>query len=304
MAVMKTAISWTDSTWNPTTGCTKVSDGCLHCYAEALTNRLWGGGFDQVKLHPKRLRQVHGFQPIKEGDRIRPRMVFVNSMSDLMHKDIPDSFRDDVFAAMELQPQTVFQVLTKRAMTLGRYIGKRFDRGRKVPPHIWLGVSVENNTVKQRLDVLRRMKHEVGEFTAFISVEPLVGPVDQHRYDGIDWVLIGGESGGQARPMDIAWARTARDEARRVGAAVWFKQFGTWRNNPLYQQANGRTHMERVHHAIRAGEKAAEIGIEGNKPKVLGEKGGATLDGEVLHELPPAYQVVQQLIDLQAARLV
>lgn len=293
MVSMHTHISWCDSTWNPTTGCTKVSAGCDHCYAEALTNRLWGGDFGTVKLHPDRLAKVSSFTP-KPGDdgRLVPRMVFINSMSDIFHDDIPDAFRDRVFDSMATMPDTVMQLLTKRPMTMRRYIADRFPAG--VPDHLWLGVSVEDNRVRGRIDTLRRLKDQVGPFTAFLSVEPLIGPTDRHDYAGIDWVLIGGESGHGARFMNVDWARTSRDQARHVNAAIWFKQFGSWPSNPLYAKANGPTHTDRIRQAIRAGERQAWYVPNGKGGQSLqGEKGGATLDGEVLHGLPPSFGIIQ-----------
>jgi protein gp37 len=301
VATLKTHISWTHSTWNPTTGCTKMSAGCDFCYAEALTIRLWGGNFDQVKTHPDRLGQARKFTPLQVAGELVPRMVFVNSMSDLMHKDIPDGFRDQVFDAIEATPFTVYQVLTKRPMTLLRYIEGRY-KASGVPANLWLGTSVEDNRVKGRIDFLRRLKDSVGAFTAFLSVEPLIGVPDEHDYTGIDQVLIGGESGPKARDMPLAAPRTSRDLARAAGAAVWFKQFGQWRNNPYYQATNGPTHLERVRQAIAAGEREARIETDDRgRSKILGEKGGATLDGEVLHELPPAYARLQLELRRQAA---
>lgn len=302
MTVMKTKISWTDSTFNPTTGCTKVSAGCINCYAESLTRRLMGLNFDVVRLHPNRLKQVHGFQPIGKGDELRPRMVFVNSMSDLMHADIPDEFRDQVFDALE-DPGvrfTIFQVLTKRAMTLRKYIAKRYAH-RRVPPNIWLGVSAENDVVRSRIGVLQQLKDIIGEFTAFVSAEPLIGPIVKTSYEEIDWVLIGGESEqnglDKLQVMDLRYAQQARDKARQAGAAVWFKQFGHWVNNPLYHRAgfhgHKMKHIDRVRWAIEHGEKEASIVKKDGREIVTGEKGGATLDGEVLHELPFSYFAIQ-----------
>lgn len=299
MTVLETGISWTDSTWNPTTGCTKVSAGCQFCYAEALTNRLWGGNFEQVRTHAGRLGDVRKFLPLESGARggtRRPRRVFVNSMSDLMHKDIPDSFRDNVFDAMATMPDTIFQILTKRPMTLRRYIERRFA-GRAVPDNLWLGVSVEDNAVADRIGFLRAMKDRLGDFTAFLSVEPLIGPCDRHDYTGIDQVLIGGESGPNARDMLIEWPRTSRDLARRAGAAVWFKQFGTWRNNPLYASSNAPTHFGRIRSAIERGERAVRIEIVNGREKIIGEKGGATLDGELIHEHPPAFRMIERRLN-------
>lgn len=296
MGVLKTHISWTDSTWNPTTGCTKITSGCAYCYAEAITNRLHGGDFGTVKMHPERLRQVEAFKPLVEDDGTtrRPRMVFVNSMSDLMHEAIPDGFRDQVFDRMELMRETIFQVLTKREAILARYITTRY-KGRGVPRNLWLGASVENNRVRRRIDALRNIKDQVGEFTAFLSVEPLLGFPDKHDYRGIEWVLIGGESGHKARPMAVDWARLARDRAHGVGAAVWMKQFGTWPNNPLYRRDGGMRHLDAVKEAIAAGEKQAWIVTDPKtgRLRIKGEKGGATLDGQVLHELPPTWHAIK-----------
>ena len=290
MAVMKTHISWTDSTWNPTVGCTKISAGCDNCYAEAIVNR-YGGDFSKIIEHPRRLQHVKQFQPIPDGPGFRPRLVFVNSMSDLLHEDISESFRDLVFNAIDEHRQTVFQVLTKRASGLHSYIRHRYTKA-GVPPHLWLGVSVEDDVVKGRIRILRKLKEKVGSFTAFLSIEPLIGPIPSHDYTAIDWVLIGGESmqRGRWRPMEVAWARSARDKAREVGAAIWFKQFGMWPNNPLFQQAPGDLKFHaKIAWAIAHGEREARLEWNNGKVGVVGEKGGATLDGEVLHELPKSY---------------
>ena len=225
-----------------------------------------------------------------DGTTPIPRMVFVNSMSDLLHEDIPVAFRDQVFQAMEGAPNTIFQVLTKRDQGLFEYAGARYA-GRGVPLNIWLGCSVENNRVAGRVDTLRRLKDRVGDFTAFLSVEPLLEVADTHDYRGIDWVLIGGESGHKARPMPTAAPTMARDLARSAGAAIWMKQFGTWPNNPLYRADAGATHLERVRAAIDDGERLAWIANDPKtgRPRIEGEKGGATLRGEILHELPPSW---------------
>ncbi len=297
MATLKTHISWTDSTWNPTTGCTKVSAGCDHCYAEAMTNRLFGGGFETVRTHPDRLGQVSKFTPLRDDDGgLRPRLVFVNSMSDLFHDQIPDAFRDRTFAAIEATPWTIYQVLTKRPMTLRRYAEARWQAA-GVPANVWLGVSVEDNRVRGRIDQLRRLKDSVGPFTAFLSVEPLIGPCDQHDYRDIEQVLIGGESGPKARLLALEWARLARDRGRDADAALWFKQWGTWRSNPLYRAASSARHLDRVRHAIAAGERLAAIDTDRHgRPRVTGEKGGATLDGEVLHDHPPHFHRLTWLL--------
>ena len=288
MTVQSTHISWTDSSWNPTVGCDKVGPECDNCYAELIANRLMGGF--HLRLHPDRLAQAARFRPIATAAGPRPRMVFVNSMSDLFHPDIPVAFLDRVFEGMEANPAAVFQILTKRAPGMRRYIVGRYA-ATGVPDHIWLGVSTGHDPSRGRLDQLRRLKDAVGEFCAFVSVEPLIGAVEKHDYRGLDWVLIGGESGPKARPMDIDWARHSRDAAAQASAAIWFKQFGTWPNNPLYRAApDALPHIVRVHHAIMHGEHEARIVTgRGGRHKVVGEKGGATLDGEVLHGRPAAY---------------
>lgn len=299
MASLKTKISWTTGTWNPTTGCTKASPGCDHCYAEKLYHRLHGDDFSQVQEHPDRLDQLAAFKPHKGADgRLTPPLVFVNSMSDLMHRAISRAFVHRTFDKMEAHPLTICQVLTKRPMTLRAVIEERY-KTKGVPANIWLGVSVEDNRVRGRIDDLRRLKDSVGDFTAFLSVEPLIGRPDKHDYTSIDQVLIGGESGPNARDMPVDDARCSRDRAGEAGAAIWFKQFGKWSNNPLYRASMASKHIDRVRDAIDAGEQKAEIverttkaadGKPGRKYlAVEGEKGGATLDGRVHHEYPPAY---------------
>jgi protein gp37 len=274
------------------TGCTKVSPGCDNCYAEAMAERLWGGrAFTDIRVHPERLDQVRKFKPIEDADgSLRPRLVFVNSMSDIFHEEVPDAFRDQVFDAIEDNPLTVFQCLTKRAHTMRAYIGARF-KGRSVPDNIWLGPSVEDNRVKGRLRITRALKDEVGDFTAFASVEPIIGPCDALDFTRIDWVLTGGESGWRARPMQLEWLRQAHHGARAARATIHFKQFGHARNNPLV------TALKRDHgySLQRAFAEACSSGLE----KEPGEKGGATLDGEVLHEKPPAYYRIKDRLNQQ-----
>ena len=178
-----------------------------------MAKRLWKGRpFSEVRTHPERLDDAKRFRAIKhKAGELRMRRVFVNSMSDLMHEDIPDEFRYFVFHRMEEQREAIFQILTKRPITLARYIDRRYPKQR-VPFNIWLGVSCEDNRVKQRLRMLRMLKAD-HDFTAFVSVEPLIGPVTEHDYAGLDWILIGGESrqGKDLQLMDVVWARDARD---------------------------------------------------------------------------------------------
>jgi protein gp37 len=214
-----TPIEWTDATWNPVTGCTKISPGCANCYAERLAERFRGtvghpfaSGFDLV-LRPERLDQ-----PLRWR---RPRMIFVNSMSDLFHKHVPSAFVDRVFDTMEQADWHVYQILTKRSSRMRDYVRERY--GGSLPPnHVWLGVSVEDNARLSRVEHLRNTPAAV----RFISLEPLIGPVDALKLDGISWVIVGGESGPRARPMNPDWARTVRDRCVTASVPFFFKQWG------------------------------------------------------------------------------
>lgn len=209
---MGTIISWTDYTWNPVTGCSRISEGCRNCYAERLSLKFghtklpWTAANSKanVTVHPERFFKLKTF---KSGSR-----VFVNSMSDLMHKEVPDDFIVKVFEAMNSRIDLVFQILTKRPERLP---------GLKVnwSDNIWMGTSVEDNRVASRLEPLR----ECGAAVKFISAEPLINSLDC-AFEGIDWVIVGGESGPGYRPMDHAWARTVRDSCIDSGTAFFFKQ--------------------------------------------------------------------------------
>ena len=218
----KTSIEWTNATWNPVTGCTKISAGCDKCYAERFAERFRGvpghpfeSGFD-LTLRPERLDQ-----PLKWR---RPQMVFVNSMSDLFHKEVPFSFIDAVFDTMLRADWHTFQVLTKRSSILRRYVNSRFQ-DRAVPDHIWLGVSVEDGQRKSRIQHLRETRAGV----RFLSIEPLIGPIGKLDLTGIHWVIVGGESGPRYRPMEINWAREVRDQCKEAGVPFFFKQWGGFR---------------------------------------------------------------------------
>jgi protein gp37 len=213
------AIEWTDATWNPVTGCTKISRGCDNCYAERFAERFRGvaghpftTGFD-LTLRPERLGQPLAWP--------RPRMIFVNSMSDLFHKEIPRSFVDKVFDTMERASWHTFQVLTKRSSLMRDYLRGRYGIGRG-PLHIWCGVSVEDGRAKSRVAHLR----SAPAGTRFLSIEPLLGPIGSIEFDDIDWVIAGGESGPGARPIKIEWVRELRDQCRKQGVAFFFKQWG------------------------------------------------------------------------------
>jgi three-Cys-motif partner protein len=213
------AIEWTDATWNPVTGCTKVSDGCAHCYAERLAERFRGiqghpyeQGFD-LRLWPERLAQ-----PLRWKS---PRRIFVNSMSDLFHHEIPRAFLDHVFRVMETADWHIYQVLTKRSSLMRDLVNERYH-GTSAPAHIWLGVSVENRAALTRVRHLQQTAAGV----RFISAEPLLGPLEELDLNGIHWVIVGGESGPDFRPMDGEWARAIRDQCLEAGVAFFFKQWG------------------------------------------------------------------------------
>ncbi len=218
----KSAIEWTDSTWNPVTGCNKVSPGCTNCYAETFAER-WRGipghpyeqGFD-LKLWPDRLNLPLSWK--------EPRMIFVNSMSDLFHKSVPDEFIAQVFEVMLEAKQHVFQVLTKRSERMMEWTRQTFGRA-TLPANVWLGVSVENQDYVWRTEHLQKTPSRV----RFLSVEPLLGPVDLSGHlDGIHWVIVGGESGPWARPMEPEWARAVRQQCREQDVAFFFKQWGAF----------------------------------------------------------------------------
>jgi len=215
----KTAIEWTNTTWNPVTGCTKISAGCDRCYAERIAERFRGvaghpfeNGFD-LTLRSERLGQPLGWR--------RPRMIFVNSMSDLFHKGVPPEFVNDVFEVMERADWHAYQVLTKRSSRMRDYINARYLR-RRMPAHIWVGVSVEDGTKLSRVGHLRDTAAQV----RFLSLEPLIGPIRGLDLGGIHWAIVGGESGPGARPMHPDWVCHIRDRCVASGVPFFFKQWG------------------------------------------------------------------------------
>ena len=245
---MPSTIEWTDETWNPVTGCTRVSPGCDHCYMFALYPRLTAMGMpgyerspDEVQLLPERIRAPLGWA--------RPRRVFVNSMSDVFHPSVPYDFVNDIFDVMrEASEQRghVFQVLTKRP---GRAVGwwqKNQERyGGEWPAGVWIGTSVESQKYAPRISVLARLPAAV----RFVSAEPLLGPVNLRPWldvGAVHWVITGGESGRSARPMDLAWARELRDQCREADVAFFLKQLGGRRGKRSGEQAvlDGDTWMQ------------------------------------------------------------
>lgn len=228
-----TAIEWTDATWNPVTGCSKLSAGCDNCYAERFSERFRGvpnhpfeSGFD-LTLRPLRLEQpLHWRQP---------RMIFVNSMSDLFHKEIPRPFISKVFDTMEKAHWHTFQVLTKRSSLMRDFLRGRYGEG-SGPSHIWFGVSIEDG---QRISRLRHLQ-QAPAGVRFLSIEPLLGAIGKLELDGIHWVIVGGESGPKARPMDGAWVRDIRDQCRAANVAFFFKQWGGFRPKSGGRKLDGR----------------------------------------------------------------
>ncbi len=216
---VNSSIEWTEATWNPVTGCTRISRGCDNCYAERFSERFRGvkghpfeQGFD-LKLWPERLAQPKGWR--------RPRRVFVNSMSDLFHKDVPRRFVDRVFQTMEEADWHTYQVLTKRSSLMREYVNARYAAG-SAPPQIWLGVSVEDRQALSRVQHLRQTRAAI----RFLSVEPLLSPVGELDLSGIHWVIVGGESGPRHRTMKPEWVREVRDQCIRVNVPFFFKQWG------------------------------------------------------------------------------
>lgn len=211
----QSSIEWTEMTWNPTTGCSKISAGCKHCYAEVMSRRLQAMGVPKYKdafklrVHEDALNIPYTWKS--------PKVVFVNSMSDLFHKNVPFSFIKKVFDVMNDNPQHVFQVLTKRGDILQRYHSQlRWGH------NIWMGVSVENEKVMHRIDELRA----IGARVKFLSCEPLIGPLHNMNLTGIDWVIVGGESGRKPRPMDEEWVLDILDQCKVADVKFFFKQWG------------------------------------------------------------------------------
>lgn len=222
------AIEWTDATWNPVTGCKKISPGCDNCYAARFSERFRGvaghpfqTGFD-LTLRPERL-----LQPL---DWKRHRMIFVNSMSDLFHKEIPTSFIDRVFQTMEQANWHVYQILTKRSSLMQRYLNTRY-KNRSAPPHMWFGTSVENRQTTSRIRHLQSTNAAV----RFLSIEPLISDVGPLPLEGVHWVIVGGESGPRARPMEKDWVVNIRKQCVKAHVPFFFKQWGGF--SP---KANGR----------------------------------------------------------------
>ena len=241
----RSAIEWTEVTWNPVTGCTKISRGCDNCYAERFAER-WRGiaghpyeqGFD-LRHWPARLDQPTRWR--------KPRRVFVNSMSDLFHKQVDRSFIDEIFETMESVDRHIYQLLTKRSSLMRNYLQERYA-GSIAPEHIWCGVSVEDETAVSRIEHLRSCPASI----RFLSMEPLLGPVSNLELAGISWVIVGGESGPNARPMRPEWVQDIRDCCTREGVPFFFKQWGGHTPKSGGRQFEGEEHndMPKQHREI------------------------------------------------------
>lgn len=231
MAISK--IEWTEMTWNPTTGCTKISPGCKNCYAENMSSRLQAMGVEKYKngfeltLHPNELNKPYNWK--------KPKIIFVNSMSDLFHEKVPLDYIQKVFKVMNDCSQHIFQVLTKREERLLELNSKL-----NWTPNIWMGVSVENADYAFRINYLQRTTAKV----KFLSLEPLLGPVNNLNLESIDWVIVGGESGPKARPIKKQWVEDIRKQCRRAKVKFFFKQWGGFNKKENGRELNGRTYDE------------------------------------------------------------
>ena len=227
----KSSIEWTEETWNPTTGCSKVSQGCKFCYAEILSKRWQAMGVEkykdnfEVRIHPKTLGIPYKWR--------KPRVVFVNSMSDLFHEEIPLDYIKQVFKVMNDNQRHTFQVLTKRAERLLEVHSEL-----NWTPNIWMGVSVENQLVENRIDCLR----ETDAHVKFLSLEPLLGALPNMNLDKIDWVIVGGESGSKARPMEKDWVIDIQEQCEKADVHFFFKQWGGKNKKKAGRLLNGRTY--------------------------------------------------------------
>jgi protein gp37 len=234
----RSSIEWTEVTWNPVTGCDRMSAGCKNCYALTLAKRLKAMGSAKYQLdgHPRTSGLGFGVTihpaALAEPNRWRqPRTVFVNSMSDLFHARVPVGFIRDVFDVMTGTPQHTYQILTKRSLRLRRIADQL-----NWPANVWMGVSVENADAMSRVEHLR----EVSAAVRFLSCEPLIGPLDGLKLTGIHWVIAGGESGPNHRPMQIEWARGIRDECNRASVPFFFKQWGGRTPKSLGRELDGQ----------------------------------------------------------------
>lgn len=234
-------IEWTEKTWNPVTGCTKFSAGCVHCYAETMANRLKAMGSPKYS---------NGFMPTLHEESLlepltwkKPHTIFVCSMADLFHEAVPFDYIDKVMNTIQKTPWHRYQILTKRAQRMANYFSAAV-----VPPNVWLGVTVENQQAKSRIDILRTMDGAV----RFLSCEPLLEDLGELDLTNINWIIVGGESGVQARPMHSDWVKSIRDQAKVRSIPFFFKQWGTWGADGIKRnkKANGQLLDGEVYHMM------------------------------------------------------
>ena len=232
-----TKIEWTERTWNPVTGCKKISEGCLHCYAETMTRRLHAMGCAKYS---------HGFRPTEHYEDLqepykwkKPSTVFVCSMSDLFNENISFDFIDKVFSVIKDTPKHTYQILTKRAERMENYF-----RDREIPTNVWIGVTVENKKALKRIESIR----DLPAIVRFLSCEPLLEDLGSMNLDGINWIIVGGESGVSARRMDESWVINIKKQARQNGIPFFFKQWGTWGADKVKRNkhANGKLLMGKI----------------------------------------------------------
>lgn len=228
-----TKIEWTERTWNPTTGCTKISAGCINCYAYTLANRLKAMG---VKKYRNKFRlTIHSGEIEKPFDWKSPSVIFVNSMSDLFHEDIPDSFISRVFATMSACDQHIFQVLTKRTERMAEFCKKI-----EIKDHIWMGTTVESSMYRHRIDLLRKVPAKV----RFLSIEPILSAIPNINLSGISWVIVGGESGPHARTLKKEWIEDIQKQCRKNNIRFFFKQWGGMRKKQNGNLLNGKLYQD------------------------------------------------------------
>lgn len=299
-----TTIEWTEETWNPTTGCNRMSPGCDNCYALTLAKRLKGMGSAKYQNDGDPRTSGPGFALTVHEDALaipmhwkRPRRIFVNSMSDLFHADLSLSFINDIWRVMECCPQHTFQILTKRSKRMMQLLAGHAHGMALVPhvggweplPNVWLGVSIESDHYTFRADHLRNTPAA----KRFLSLEPLLGPLPSLNLDRIDWVIVGGESGPGARPMHPNWVRGVREQCIDTGTPLFFKQWGEWRpaiefcvpgpqadpfpNHPLYC-----VELDGVNHGVEGVATITSYPMQ----KVGKHHAGRELDGRTWNEYP------------------
>lgn len=281
-------IEWTNETWNPVTGCSKYSEGCQNCYAERMTKRLaamgqekYKNGFNKVVFHPEAISK-HNFSRLDK----KRKMIFVNSMSDTFHRDVTDAEIKIILNECEWNDPNVFQILTKRAERLPRF---------EYPHNVWLGVTVEMAKYKNRVDYLKQTNAKI----KFLSCEPLLGDLGELDLTGIDWVIVGGESGPGARPMHPDWVRNIQKQCQEQNVPFFFKQWGEW--SVVYERNKGGTTDNyfndtetEYYNKYRRLNFAGGCGFHGENvcyfDKVGKSKSGAILDGKEYKEFPKFLQ--------------